>query len=267
MTTTMNHKGDMTLNKKILSLLLVAFVALLAACSDGGEEAGNNNESTDNQEESQEQEQQQPEMPEPDVENVPDVVAEVNGTEITKEEFTTTYESQFQRAAMQSQMMGQELDQEQLKTQVAESLVDQELILEEAKNRDFTVSEEDVNKEIESLVEQQQQMESKEDFFATFEQQGMSKEDVTGLIENQILLNKIIEDEAGGSLQPTEEEIQESYDQFVAQQEQANAEAEVPSLEEVKPSIEQQLVRQKENEVYQTLAQSLREGADVTINL
>src|SRR5690625_7757405 len=35
---------------------------------------------------------QMPEAPEPDVSDVPDVVAEVNGEEITGEDFITTYE-------------------------------------------------------------------------------------------------------------------------------------------------------------------------------
>ena len=42
---------------------------------------------------------------EPDLSDVPDVVAEVNGEEITKDDFSGPYESQFQQQAMQSQQM------------------------------------------------------------------------------------------------------------------------------------------------------------------
>ncbi|MGO3289818.1 MAG: SurA, partial [Brachybacterium sp.] len=41
---------------------------------------------------------EQPQMPEADVSDVPDVVATVNGEDITKDEFTAIYEGQFQQA-------------------------------------------------------------------------------------------------------------------------------------------------------------------------
>ena len=58
--------------------------------------------------------------PEADVSDVPDVVATVNGQEITKDEFISVYESQFQQMAMQQQTTGEEVDEAALKNQVAE---------------------------------------------------------------------------------------------------------------------------------------------------
>ncbi|MDS8765667.1 SurA N-terminal domain-containing protein, partial [Streptococcus pneumoniae] len=85
-----------------------------------------------------------PEMPEPDLEGIPEVVAEVNGEEVSKEEFETAYTGQFQQAAMQAQMSGQEIDQNQLKTQLAESMVGQKLLVQEAENQELTASDEEV---------------------------------------------------------------------------------------------------------------------------
>ncbi len=269
MTTTMNHKGEMTLNKKLLSLLLVAFISLLAACSDDGEAGENTDEKAKEEQASGEQGEQaeQPEMPEPNLEGIPDVVAQVNGDEISKEEFTSTYESQFQQAAMQSQMTGKEVDQDQLKKQVAENLVSQQLLIQEANNRDFTVTDEEKNAELEELAKQQQ-LESKDKLLSALEEQGMGQEEVMAQLEKQLKLEKLIAAESGeGDLQPTKEEIQQAYDQYKSQQEEANPEAEVAPLEEIKPNIEQQLVQQKEAQVYQTLIESLREDAEVTVNL
>ena len=61
--------------------------------------------------------------PEADVSDVPDVVATVNGEEITREEFVPVYETQFQQLAMQQQATGEEVDQASLKQQTAEQLV------------------------------------------------------------------------------------------------------------------------------------------------
>lgn len=90
----------MTLNKKwLLSLSLALFIALLTACgNDEGSGGDSNNEeaqqeeSSENSESSQEGEgssqegenSEQPQMPEPDLEGVPEVVATVNGEEIPK---------------------------------------------------------------------------------------------------------------------------------------------------------------------------------------
>src|SRR5699024_9037126 len=85
-----------------------------------------NNEDKENDE--------QLEMPEPDLEGMPDIVADVNDGEVTKEDFEATYQQQFQQMAMQAQMSGQnmdEIDQDELKEQTADGLVGQELLMQE----------------------------------------------------------------------------------------------------------------------------------------
>ncbi|WP_041601471.1 SurA N-terminal domain-containing protein [Halobacillus halophilus] len=273
----------MTLNKKwLLSLSLALFIALLTACgNDEGSGGDSNNEeaqqeeSSENSESSQEGEgssqegenSEQPQMPEPDLEGVPEVVATVNGEEIPKEEFTRTYESQFQQAAMQSQMSGQEVNQEQLKKQTAEGLVGQELLVQEANDRGLEATEEEVNERITEVVESNQGVESKEQFFSTIEeQQGMSEEEVRSQLQTQVKVDKLLAEE-NGDLEPTEEEIKQAYDDAKAQQEESGSEQQLPSYEEAKPTLKQQLTQQKESQAYQALVEKLREDADVKVNL
>ncbi|SFE97304.1 SurA N-terminal domain-containing protein [Alteribacillus iranensis] len=256
--------------KGLLSLAMALTVSIVAAC--GGEEAAEEQEQEDSQaqqEENTEQaedSQEHPETPEPEVENVPDVVAEVNGEEITKEDFVPTYESQFQQAVMQSQMTGQELNQEELKQQIANSMVGTELLIQEAENRDYSSSEEEVNKTIEDIAAQNG-MESKDEFISAIEEQGTSEEEIMSQIELQVKIDKLIAEEAGDT-EPTEEELQEAYDQISAQQAQMGGEeAEVPSFEEMKPDLKEQVKMQKEGEAAQKLVDQLREEADVTIHV
>lgn len=256
----------MNLNKKwLLSITLIALIALLAACGND-EEGSTEDNSKDKSSEQEEASSEQPKMPEPDLEGVPEVVAKVNGKEITKEEFTSTYKSQFQQVAMRSQMTGQELDQKQLKKQVADSLVGQQLLIQEANDRGLEVSEKEVNQKLEELAKQNK-LESKEKFLAALKnKQGMSEEEVRALIKEQIKIDKLLAKESG-DLQPTEEEVQKAYDDYKAQQEKSGSEGEIPSFDEVKPSIEQQLVLQEEAKAYQNLVEKLRKDADVTVNL
>ncbi len=264
MANTTVNKGEMTVNKKwLLSLVLVAFVALLAACGED-EGAKEEKEAGQSEEASQESGEKQ-KTPEPDLEGIPDVVAEVNGEEIKKKEFESTYKGQFQQAAMQSQMTGQELDQDQLKKQVADSLVGQELLMQEADKREFSASDEEVNNKLEELAKQQQ-VESADEFLKALEEQGMSEKEVKSQIQSQIKIDKLISEEAG-DVQPSEKEMKEAYDKMKEQQEQMDSKQEVPSYEEAKPTIEQQLTRQKEGEATQKIVDNLREDADVTVNL
>ncbi|WP_257009764.1 SurA N-terminal domain-containing protein [Evansella halocellulosilytica] len=264
------------LNKKwFLSLALVASVSVMAACGDADETEEENNEDAETQEEEAADDEEaaidegaeQPEMPQPDLDGIPDVVAEVNGEDISAEEFETTYLGQFDQAMMQMQMTGEEVDQEQLKQQVAESMIGQELLIQEAENRGYDASEDHINELLEELV-LQNGLGSEEEFFTALEeQQGMSEEEVMSLLETQVKVDQLVESESDG-IEPTEEELEEAYEQMVAEQEAiAGEDAEIPSFEDVKPEIEQQLMMQKEGEVYEILIDELRQDADVTVNL
>ncbi|WP_181347429.1 SurA N-terminal domain-containing protein [Thalassobacillus sp. CUG 92003] len=262
-------------NKWLLSLMLAVSLSMLAACNsdDSSSEDSNGEANQEEQADSGQSEgseggegSEQAQMPEADLEDVPDVVAEVNGEEITKEEFSTNFESQLQRSAMQSQMSGQEVDQEQLKTQVADSLVGQELLIQEANSRDYEVTDKEKNKTLEEFA-QQQQVESTDKLLATLEeQQGMGEDEVMSQIEQQVKVDKLIEKESG-DLEPTEEEMKETYDQLKEQQGESGGENQMPSFEEAKPNIKEQVKMQKESQAVQKLVDNLREDADVTVNL
>src|SRR5918994_1689378 len=91
---------------------------------------------------------------EPDLEGIPDVVAEVNGEEVTKEEFTPIYEAAFQQAAMQAQMSGeapaeellaavekQGITEEQARSQVETQVLVEQLVADEDGSAEPTENE------------------------------------------------------------------------------------------------------------------------------
>lgn len=239
---------------------------VLAACGGetaketNGEETPKEEAATDEESESVEQ----PEMPEPDLEGIPDVVAEVNGEEITKEEFETAYTSQFQQMAMQAQMTGQEVDQAQLKEQLVESLVSQELLIQETEKREITASEEQVSATIQELAEQNG-LKSSDEFLAALKEQGITEDEVMKQVQTQVKVDQLIAEETG-EIKPTDEELQTFYDEALSQQAEAGGE-ELPAFEEVKPQLEEQVRLQKEGEAVKALVAQLREEADVIINL
>ena len=255
------------IKKWFLGLSLGTSLIVLSACGGTDESAENENAQPETEEQapSGEESAEQPEMPEPDLEGIPEVVAQVNGEEVSKEEFETAYTGQFQQAAMQAQMSGQEIDQNQLKNQLAESMVGQELLIQEAENQELTASEEEVDQTLEQLA-QQNGLESKDEFLSALNEQGMAEDEVMSQIETQVKVDQLIAESAGDT-DPSNEELEAAYEQVKAQQEQMGSEEELPAFDELKPELEEQVKMQKENEATQTLVAELREKADVTINL
>ena len=204
--------------------------------------------------------------PEADVSDVPDVVATVNGEDITKDEFVPVYESQFQQMAMQQQTTGEQPDQAELKGQVAQQLVDNELLLQGAKDAGIEATDEDIDATLEEVASQNG-LGSADEVVSALEQQGMSAEEIREDAASQFTLTAFIEQEADIS-EPTEEELKKQYEQLTAQQSQAGGDAsQIPPFEEVKEQLAQQTISQQQNEAATTLAAELREAGDVTINL
>ncbi|HLQ97160.1 MAG TPA: SurA N-terminal domain-containing protein [Candidatus Dormibacteraeota bacterium] len=254
------------MKKKWTFIVFTLFIMLaLAACSskDNNNNANGNENGNDNSNEVIDEA-----LPEADLEGIPDVVIEINGEDITKDDFSSMYEQQFQQQAMQAQMMGQDMndiDQDELKQQTAEIIIGQNLLIQEANNRIKDVSEDDINETIDKLLEQTG-MESKDDLLAIFKEQGMDEKEFNSQIETQVKVDQLIV-EISKDLEPTEEEMKETYDMIKAQQEEMESEEEFPDFDEIKSDIEMQLKEQKKAEETETLVESLREKADITIHL
>lgn len=256
------------MKKFIMLMITLSLAVLLAACGGDGDSKDNSENGSEGDQGEQASGQQ--EMPEPDLEDVPDVVAKVNEEEITKKEFESTYKGRFQQMAMQAQMTGQEIDQDQMKQQTAEGLVGTELIVQEANNRDYSASDKEIDETLNEMAKQQQ-LESSDKLISALEEQGMKKDEVMSQAATQVKIDKLIAEESGDT-EPTEKELKEAYDQFKAQQEQMNkdgegSEQEVKSFDDMKSDLKTQLKNQKQAEATQTLVDQLRENADVTINL
>lgn len=207
-----------------------------------------------------------PQAQEADVSDVPEVVATVNGTEITKDDFVQTYQSQYQQMAMQQQAGGQAPDEEQLKTQVAEQLVNNELLRQGAEDAGIKATDKDIDTTLDEIAKQNG-LGSGDEVVSALEQQGISAEQVRQDAASQFAITTYIEQEADIA-EPSDEELKAQYDALVEQQSAAGGSAEeVPSFEEMKDQLAQQATMQQQNEAATEIAGKLRESGDVTINV
>lgn len=258
--------------KWLLTASMAISLSVIAACGGESEEEAGSDEEQEQQEsaESEGQEAEQPQEPEVNLDDVPDVVAEVNGEEITKDEFETAYTTTLSMFSMQGMNL-EEQDEDgemeaELKASTAEQLVGQRLLVQEAENRDYEADSEEVD---EIIDQQKEQFENDEDYQAALEEQGFTEDDFRAQIEESLRVEQLIDEESEG-IEVSEDEIDE---QIVALEEQQAAiaeqagedapEAQTPERDQV----EEEVLAEKENERVQELVTELRDDADVTIHL
>jgi len=251
------------LTRAVSAAALVA-VSLLTACSDdsdGAQESSDQAAATSDGSEAQA-------APEADVEDVPKVVAEVNGEEISRSEFLQAYQGQFQQAAAQSQQTGAEVDQEQLKQETARDMVSSLLLVQAAKDADISVQDKEVQATLQELATGNG-VESVEEFLAVLKEQDFTEKEVRREVEKQLMVEKYIAAE-GDVDTPSKKEQQDLYDKLTAQQAsqgEDDAAASIPPFEDVQPQLKQQLEAEAEAEAVDGLVTKLRDEADVTVNL
>lgn len=202
---------------------------------------------------------------EPDLSGIPETIAEVNGQAISKERFEITYLSQFQQATLEAQLAGQAFDQEQFKRELAESMIDLELLIQEADRRQFVATDDEIDQIITALVEENH-LESEQALYELYEEQGMSSDQLRDELVHQIKLDQLINDEAK-NLQINEEQVVELYEELITVYEEMEQDEELPSMEEIRSDLESQIRYQEENLLIIELIEQLRDDAKIKNNM
>ncbi|MEV8222004.1 MULTISPECIES: SurA N-terminal domain-containing protein [Dietzia] len=204
----------------------------------------------------------------PDTSDIPDPVAEVNGTEISRDEFLSVFENQYQQMSMQAQMSGQPVDEAQLKELTTDGLIGTELLTQEAGTRGIEVSDEEIQAELAVFAERNQV--STDEFVEAMGGQGLDRAAVLDQIDKQLRVQKLITDEYG-VFEATDAEVQAAYEQVAQQQAMSGGGAAggggLPPLEQVRGQVEEQVRAEKEAGAMEELSQKLRADADVTVHI
>lgn len=211
-------------------------------------------------------EEQQQAAPEPDLKGLPDVVAVVNGEDISLDEFTTVYTGQLQQtAAQQQQSGGGEVDQDQLKTQVADMLVNNVLLTQAATDSGVEATDDEVDAMLKQVA-QQSGLSSVDEVIAEFDKQGMSEKDVRSDAANQVMIDEYVDAETDIE-PPSDKELKAQYDKVAEQAKAQGGTESLPKFDEVKEQLSQQAVAQEENAQVQKILDGLRKKGDVDIRL
>lgn len=250
------------------AVVAVGAVLVVAGCGASGDD---DNDPAAGQQSSAQQSEQASDSGQsaegPDTSNIPDPVAVVNGEEISRDEFVSVFENQYQQMSMQAQRTGQPVDEDQLKQVASDGLVGALLLQQEATKRGLAVSDADVDAELERYAQTSQV--SADEFIAAMGEQGLDRQGVLDQIRKQLLVRKLIVDEYGEP-EITDAQIEGAYQMIAQQQAAAGGQAgggQVPPLEQVRDQVEEQLRAEQQAASMETMSQELRKNADVTVNI
>ncbi|RAX48736.1 peptidylprolyl isomerase [Arthrobacter sp. AQ5-05] len=250
--------------KWVLSMALVASLSFMTGCSATAEpEAAPASSSA-----AVEAAPSDAASPTPDLAGVPEIIATVNGEEITKADFTRIYEGQFAQVLQQAQLSGEELDQGQLRKQTAEGLVNTELLIQQAAKKKVFATSKDLDAAL-GDVAKSNDMDTKE-FLAAMDAQGLNQDAVRAQLKTQLEVERLIAKEVG-DFRPSEKETKAAYqvvlDQFKKQATTDKDAPKAPSYKTMKSELEQQLKLQKEAAAVKDYVAVLRKDAKITMGM
>lgn len=188
-----------------------------------------------------------------------EAVAVVNGEEVAMEEFERQLDQFKANYEQQGLPFPEGENLAQLKQQIVDQLVSKTLLVQEADSRGITATEEEIQSQYEETVKG---FPDEKAFEQALEDQGLSQEDLEGLIADSIKIENLLDPvvEKAEVEAPTEDELHKLYDQYSQEQE-------LPPFEDVKDQLEAELLNQRQNEVVQDFIQELKAESTIEVFL
>lgn len=186
-------------------------------------------------------------------------MATVNGTRIFKKDFDESVKLIEQNAVQQGADISDVATQKEIRDQALEVLINNTLLISAAKDAGFVVTDEDIQKKYDELVEQ---LGSVETLALRMSEVGLTEEKLRANIAERILSDLYIESVTPiKDLSVSDEEINEFMKSI------NTGEAKLPPLAEIRPQIEQQILGQKRQQIVDNLLAKLRKEGEIEIKL
>lgn len=229
------------LKKMTVFIALLTFLLLLAACGSDGNNNSNNGEKTGSQ-----NHQENVDIDEDELAGEDEIVAVVNDTDI----LGSTYNMVYTRTKTAAVQMGEDVDIDEMKKATLDSIIDRELLMQQASKEDIKISDDRLEEELSKIKES-----GTEDIDTLLEQYDMTEDDFKEQLRFDLTLDQY--KDTLGDLEVTEEELEDYYDQVKEKQE------DVPPLEEIKPQFKQEAQEKKVMDTLQDEMDELKEEADI----
>ncbi|MFI8686550.1 SurA N-terminal domain-containing protein [Rossellomorea sp. NPDC077527] len=255
--------------KKLLTTLLLALLTIgLAACGSDEESQKADDkaktEATDKkaqEEQAKKMEEMQKKMDEQKVEK-DKVVAIVNDEKIKGEDFNNV----LSQSQMQYQQMGQDPTSKdavkKIKDQTIDSLIGQTLLMQQAEEKGYKATDDEINKQLEEV---KKQYKDDKQFEEAMKKAGFTMDELKTQIAENIKYTTYVDKEIKVD-EVTEDEMKKFYDQYASQQGKEQAK-DAPKFEDVKPQIKTQLEQQKKQEKLVQHVEDLKKNAKIDVKI
>jgi peptidyl-prolyl cis-trans isomerase C len=137
-----------------------------------------------------------------------DLVATVNGTGITRVEFDRSFKAYLQQRGIPQQHLEKADQFGDLKMEAINMLIDQELLYQEAKKKDFIADPERLAGEIAPI---RARFPSPEDFAKVLKEQGFTEETFADIVERRLSVQTLVETDIAKGISVSDEEVSEFY--------------------------------------------------------
>ena len=180
----------------------------------------------------------------------------VNGTVITNSEYRSSFEQLSNMQASQGADITDPTVLDSLKTQTIDTLVNAELLRQAAVTEKLVVKGEDIDTRFNEIRDNLGGAEALE---ARMKEFGVTEEALRRDIENEFLIQQLFDLKIFNSIEVSEKEVQDLYDQAVAGGNQ------LPPLEEIKETAIVEIRNGKAQPLINDYIQTLRAGANIEI--
>lgn len=271
-------------------VLLVGCVGLaLAACS-GGDKSSSDSKSSDSKSKDKSSSKSAPANPgkgekkqqaeqKPDTVSKNKVVADVNGHKITGTTYNRALTQVHQQAQQQQAQQGQQPGgdaqskklQKQEKKQAVDSVVGNELLLQDANKRGFDAPKDKVTKQVNKA---KKQYKTKKQLQKALKQNHLTMHKLRSQMADQVKLDSYVKKELG-PFKVSSQQIKKAYKQSQQQQKQQQKQqgkkskkgSGGQSLKKMKPQIKKQLQDQKKQKKVSSQVSKLKKKGDVKVKI
>ncbi len=200
----------------------------------------------------------------------PNIIAEVNGEEISQQEYLAMLRQQAPQQDMSSTQVIS------FRYNILNALIERKLILQQSEemNIDVEVNNEELNASYNNILEENDITE--EELSENLAEQGYNigdlKDDIRRSLERSKTITETINN-ARGDISVSESEVRDLYDQRYPAEDFDNEtsddetqEGERPVFADVQTDIEEELLQQKRNEALENWLTDLKNNSEITIN-
>lgn len=220
------------MKKYFLGLFIFLLTINLVACSNDGNGQKSENETVEISEDEM--------LPEDEV------VAIVNGEEVTGK----TYNLVYTQEKMYQSQFEEDIDLDEMKKSTIELVIERQILFQEARKEGIEITDEEASKELERIKEESP--ETLETLLAQFQ---LTEEDFKGQLKYELTMyeymNRVIE------VSVSDEELEEYYEKAKEGNE------DIPEFDEIKHNLRAQLTELKTQEAFQEKIEEAKSNAKI----